>query len=345
MKKLTFFVILFTAFAKCPMYLCKGSKQHFTENTCVAYLEGNYYVGDCKSGNCSPAFGSSNSTCSLETDLRVLTSYPGTKCNSSLECFSQFCDQGVCKGLEKGQQCASNYDCGPGLFCNSTNKCSEQYESSCSDDYSCKNNAGCNLNKCAKYFSLQQGELLSKCPGSNRNLLCISGTCATLNGQAICIEPLTNLVDYPYSCLLGSPCSSTSDPRTGLTQQSECICGLSKSGTPFCELFGGDKPSVQFFNSLKKWTDSKEIYKCNTMERLEQSCISSWWGKNDYIEFLYYYLLSQYYPYIADAELCVLSLYIPEYYSAYQQYSQISDSHSTKLHLFSMAFIFMFLFN
>jgi hypothetical protein len=337
MNKFLFLSFLFTAFSLCPKYLCKQSSQHFTKNTCVAYLEGDYYIGKCEKGNCSPALGNENSTCSGASEMRMLINYPGTKCKNSTDCFSNFCYKQVCKGQEKGQTCQSNYDCDPGLYCNSTYKCSELSQKSCANDFSCENNYGCNFNKCVPYFSIQPGKAVSNCPGSNKNILCDSATCGTLNGQSICIEALQNVVKSPYSCTAGSFCLSQTDARTGLQVINECICGLSKSGKAFCELLTGDKPSLNFFKSVKSWSKSEEIHKCNTMERFEKSCLSSWWNHDSYVQFLYYYLLYEYYPYVANAEPCVLSLYLPEFYKSYSDYASELESDSYSI-IFSSPF-------
>ena len=228
--------------SNCPRYMCKPSHFHFTEGTCVAYLDGDYYVGDCKKGICSPSYGTQNSTCTGEARSTALSSFPGTHCSSSSECYSGYCYKGICKGSELSQSCASNYDCDPDLYCKSgfCAKLIPAGSSGCLSDFDCVPSSGCNSGMCVEYFSIKSGVYVASCPASNKNLICASATCAKTDKGNLCIEALSNSVKAPYHCVLGQDCISKADPITGLVMRSECVCGLGKSGNAFCGLFPGD---------------------------------------------------------------------------------------------------------
>jgi hypothetical protein len=304
---------------------------HFSENTCVASIDGNYYVSSCKKGFCSPVFGSSNSTCNLPSDERLLINFPGTSCSSSSDCFSNYCYKKVCKGKEKGEKCSSSYDCDGGLFCSSSFLCEPLLpagSSGCLSDFSCSPSSGCNSSKCIPYFSLLPGSSVDSCPASHKNLLCSSGICGKKDSKTICLEKVKNKLNPPFKCEKGSTCKSTPENLSGLQLETECLCGLSKNGEAFCGLFPGDPEMLKLIEKLKEWSQGSLAEKCNTMVRFEESCMKTWWGEK-YYEFIYEYWKAEYYPWLVDAEDCVLEVYMPEYYEAYIRVEGGSSSSSS----------------
>ena len=301
----------------CPRYICKPSHFHFTEGTCVAYLDGDYYVSDCKQGICSPSYGTQNSTCSGQARSTSLSNFPGTQCTSSSDCYSGYCFKGICKGSELSQACSSNYDCDPGLYCKA-NFCAKLIPAGtngCLSDFDCENSSGCDSGWCVEYFSRKAGVYVGSCPSSNKNLVCATATCAKTNEENLCIEALMNSNKEPHYCALGgNNCISKADPHTGIVMVSECVCGLGKSGYAFCGLFPGDSENVRMIKKLKEWIKGDKVKNCNTMTRFDESCMKTWW-EDDFYEFMYYYWTSQYYPIIGDYDPCVLKVYLPDFYS------------------------------
>lgn len=81
-------------------------------------------------------------------------------------------------------------ECNPGLRCYN-GRCYNQIEtgnSGCSDDFDCKNDAGCDVGVCKKLFSVKNRDWVSACLGSQTNYMCSSGFCY----EGVCIDPPNN---------------------------------------------------------------------------------------------------------------------------------------------------------
>ncbi|OMJ85232.1 hypothetical protein SteCoe_13466 [Stentor coeruleus] len=306
----------------CPKYQCKLKTQKFTDNTCVVYSNNTYYVSPCKTGYCEVSFGSLNSTCisSTKTTYETNMYLPGAKCTINDDCLSGICSK-TCQGISKGKTCNSTLDCNPGLYCLNS-QCTELITTrlNCSNQYSCPYNSGCNVfnnaSACIEYFSLEPGEIVGSCSENGMNLLCKSGYCG-INGEVyVCTDEIESVSPRPYYCTLGSTCYSKIDQKIGVAFSQECLCGLNNLGTPHCNIFLGDYYGMKYKEKLIKWVRSDSVKNCNTYARIQPECMKDWMNINDYNEIMYYYYLFMYYPYVAEAEDCVLENYVQDFYEA-----------------------------
>lgn len=319
-------LLFFTYFALvssqlCDKYQCKLDSQEFTSSTCIMFTSGTYYVSPCKSGTCPISLGSNNSTCMDSSAVSKISAYPGEKCTANANCTSDICEKGICKGSAKGQPCITVLDCASGLYCSNA-ICISQIsigDSGCANDFSCTNNAACQNSQCFEYFSIKSGSQIANCTSQGINLLCSSGVCTSLGNSFICIDLVENIAPWPYTCTFGGVCKSKPETFTGISFTNECICGLGK-GNAHCNLFSGDKYAKSLMGLLKSWVSSSAIKKCNSALRFDSNCLADYWGKQDLADFMYYYLMFQYYPYVAEADDCVSQVYLPDFYSAKMNY-------------------------
>ena len=265
----------------CPQYKCKSKKQKFTNSTCIAYIEGIYYISPCSSGVCQMSLGYRNSTCMPESTSDLSIAYPGEKCSKDSDCDSNLCKENICKGSAKGKKCITNTDCNSGLYCNNgiCDKLFSIGDTGCTDDFQCENHAACNITEstgtCFKYFSLNPGEIVATCSSQNYNFLCTSGLCGTYNnGLFVCLNDVKNSIPNPYICSPNSKCESIPDSITGTILTADCDCGLG-TGSAYCNLFFGDDYANEYLQNLKAWMSSKEILNCNTNVRFSTECIKA----------------------------------------------------------------------
>lgn len=95
----------------------------------------------------------------------------GRSCTSHSQCYSKICQDGVCKGLDRGEYCHTHADCMNGMYCKPENtwpyvskceKANTNYEQ-CSETFECGSSAYCwyvsradridNVKKCLPLYS------------------------------------------------------------------------------------------------------------------------------------------------------------------------------------------------
>jgi hypothetical protein len=144
--------------------------------------------------------------------------------------------------------------------------------------------------------------------------VCSKGTCGkTENGRFLCTETIESVAFWPYRCTAGTVCLSKTDRVTGIQLEKECVCGRNRDGLAYCEQFYGDVYGKMMMESVRKWVTGKEVRNCNTMKRMDESCMKEWWGEEKVRKYLYYYYLFYYYPYLANIEECVKNTIFPEF--------------------------------
>ena len=125
------------SFNKCaPGYHCPGARK---------------YPDIVKSYSCEQVPEDSDY---IELAKFCMDQLPGEPCNFDEHCRSRICKKHVCVGVEVGLACTKHADCDVGLFC-SNSKCTllKGLGESCSENFECKNDAGCMDGKCVEYFT------------------------------------------------------------------------------------------------------------------------------------------------------------------------------------------------
>ncbi|CAG9335770.1 unnamed protein product [Blepharisma stoltei] len=324
---------------QCANYTCKPSSMQFTNTTCAFYDNSGeqpvFYAHKCQSVKAPFCYTSfiGNSTCIRSPTAPLHTAWPGEKCSYTEDCSSHAvhgCLNGVCQGSELNESCLTHDDCNPGLRClNQT--CQPQLPVGgvgCSTDNDCVNGAGCNPSfdnpsqhsACYPYFSISNHFPVGDCSAINTNFLCNSGICQTYGTVYECMNPVKSPT-LPNKCQSGFDCLSTQDPYFKQSQLiGQCVCGYNKDAQSYCSLFPGDDLAQKAMKSLVKWIQSTGIQKCNTNRRFNSACIQDYWGKRDYIDYMYYSLSYQLYPLLVDAEDCVQQTFLAGYYQAKKEY-------------------------
>lgn len=145
----------------CLKYVC-NEKLAINPSTCIYYGGESYYMQSCTNSPnfyCPPVFNLLNQTCTTPPDPTYQSAFPGEFCSSDSWCKFGTCQDYSCVAQEFGAGCSSNGECNPGLRC-SNQKCVKQLqigEQGCINDYDCVNNAGCDINVCMGYYSVQNG--------------------------------------------------------------------------------------------------------------------------------------------------------------------------------------------
>lgn len=321
----------------CPRYTCDHPSPNLDTPTCGYYnqVENQWYVKKCdpefECVQLSSSDLTSNYTCQAVSPAIPSLSYPGEPCSANSDCylyldFSLGCSNSTCLGKTQGAICSRGYECAPGLTCIADQCILQKTQGeSCISDLECVNTCGCDLAEagdvgtCAPYFSLKPGETVQSCPGfqlnslsptPNVNYLCLSGSC--VSNPNMCVSALQIQGDLPVNCTLSSsPCFAHNSPLN-LEVSGHCgSCGY--SGSQFCALFPGDAPFAKLIELTQTWLKSPYINQCNTGRRL--NCMEVM-DKSLFEQWNYYYLLTLYYPLVANAQKCVLEVMFPGYFQA-----------------------------
>lgn len=99
----------------------------------------------------------------------------GRSCSQHAQCYSKFCDNGICRGLDLNEYCFQHADCHAGFYCkqeatwpyaSKCNKANTNFEQ-CTDTYQCGPSAYCwfvseedkikNVKKCLPLYSQEKG--------------------------------------------------------------------------------------------------------------------------------------------------------------------------------------------
>ncbi|CAG9329171.1 unnamed protein product [Blepharisma stoltei] len=316
----------------CGSFACRLSNQTFTSNTCSFYAstQNAYYIKKCSTIALNYCLFSSqqNSTCIGDQPPITSFAWPGEKCADSSDCNSHAkhgCIGGICVGAYLNEYCKTSDDCDPGLRC-VNNTCQKQIPvggSGCSTDYDCVNHAGCNTGTslqnsyCVSYYSIGDHMPVGACSKTNVGALCDSGSCMLNNGAYECMKSVKSTT-FPKTCTSNSDCLSVPDsyfPNNGQLQGT-CTCTYGKTGASYCSIFPGDSYAADKTKYLKIWIQSDFIDKCNTNRRFNMKCMSDWWGKSSYNNYVYNYMAAFDYPLYTNADNCVVETLLPDYYQA-----------------------------
>ena len=111
----------------CDVYTCADSSNSIPANTCwmksSESSHDHYYVSPCSDQTkpvCPlPPLSTEQGLCEAIPNIPGQYALPGEKCDSiEYICFAnQPCLNGICQGIEEGQECPMNLSCNPGLYC------------------------------------------------------------------------------------------------------------------------------------------------------------------------------------------------------------------------------------
>lgn len=328
-------LLLASAYATSPTctasYTCKTSSQLFASDTCSYFSSSNqvYYAKKCSkvASNFCFTVSNSNSTCIGSIPPPSTYGWPGEKCKSVYDCSSHAskgCISGICVGSNEREACITSDDCNAGLRCLS-NICVPLLtlgQSGCNDDFDCENSYGCDFNSdpeqnvCLPYYSVSDHFPIGFCPRNNVNPLCNSGVCIQNGAVAECLSKVKSTI-YPKACSSQSDCASVPDPTySNGSLIGECRCAYSNSTQSYCTLNPGDNPVVQRVNLIKQWIQSTSIDSCNTVRRFNLQCISQYWTKKQYNQYVFLLAQELYYPEQINSESCVQEVFLPDFYAA-----------------------------
>lgn len=210
--------------------------------------------------------------------------YPGEHCFQNSDCVTNTCTNNVCIGQSPGGACVGNSDCDVGLYCGSGFYCVPQlpYGSSCTNDYQCQNNLACNRTifddgVCVGYFSIPIGGYVGICQNmltEGVSNLCQTGACFLLNPGydtlGVCHPPYMNLHAYPWACTSDVDCIGYNGDSS---VQGTCSCGMSSTGTAYCDSFSNDPPGFTVNLLSQVHVNSSSMFNCHTQRRFDIDCL------------------------------------------------------------------------
>eukprot|EP01017_Pseudomicrothorax_dubius_P014017 TRINITY_DN1642_c0_g1_i7.p1 TRINITY_DN1642_c0_g1~~TRINITY_DN1642_c0_g1_i7.p1 ORF type:complete len:199 (+),score=7.24 TRINITY_DN1642_c0_g1_i7:148-744(+) len=175
---------------------------------------------------------------------------------SKIRC-GQVGDRKQCLGVLPGGDCSQTADCNPGYYCE-RGKCtlSLGLGQPCTNDNSCGRRAVCLWNDtntltgvCTAMFTVDNNTQIANIKskrfqrGPFANLVCKTGW-ADENG--IC-------TGGPKSKNRGNPCQTDRDCETDNPSIfAKCLCGMSETGTKFCDIMAGDEEWVSSRRAVPK---------------------------------------------------------------------------------------------
>ena len=126
----------------------------------------------------------SNQICIINSDLNEgsckenileynMPAFPGGKCEKNFDCYSNKCENNICKGSKMGEKCLTSADCLFGLYCKD-NYCivPKPKNSKCEKNSECKFPFICYNNICSEFFSIENEHPILN---ENYEFLCKSG--------------------------------------------------------------------------------------------------------------------------------------------------------------------------
>lgn len=345
-------VLIVALAAACDLYTCDDPDIVVDAGTCAYFYppEFTWYLSACDPGYvCNPTDVASNFTCQRESPAVPGPAYPGETCNYDSDCnyytnLGFGCVKETCTGQHQGGLCTDTGECEPGFSCISKS-CTQlaAAKGGCTQDEDCIPSCGCNIvpyaviGTCVPYFSLAANSTVAACPGplppitmlpsdtslptgTNVNYLCESGSCVTSEDTKIssCVNPLVSASPLPMNCT-GNAGACLAGNAPGVA--GKCAgCGYNPEGTSYCPLFTGDGVFQEFITQTISWFSSKYPQTCNTIRRLD--CMATEWSTSSYQKWLYYALATWYYPILAEAQKCVIEVWMPEFYPLYEKYDK-----------------------
>lgn len=297
----------------CHKFRCKLSSQNFSPDTCVYYDARNNtdWLNPCNKGYCQTFYPETNATCTSEPRTRYR--FPGHKCISNLECFSQRCINGICKGAELGQDCSSTADCdpelqcknksciipaGPGEPCNGNGQCEFGYE--------CGYNSS-SPSICIPYFSHPGDSPVLVC---DMEYICESGYCIFGDIGYQCANGVRSAKKVPTECESHGDCMSA-DGRFG----GYCECGYNDRAQGYCNLFGDDSLYRNYVRKNMEWAKSGLGRMCNILTVFSSECVESYWDRQNYKEWEFYKQLAKNYPKLVNNDECVKQIYTSKFWN------------------------------
>ena len=312
----------------CYKYQCNYDEYSMLNSTCVMYLNGIFYLQLCNdkaTPYCIPLDQpNNNSTCQPSPPNPIAYAWPGEACKQNADCAYGTCQQGQCFSLTQGKTCALNDQCNPGLYCGNQNQCVPlvALNQSCTEDYQCVNNAGCNFNSttgkgvCTEYLSIDSYEPVGPCL-NNSNMLCGSGTCGYYSAREeyVCIPELPSYAQPPLKCTNDGDCFSIPDFPTGTVLTSECTCSYNPWGMSFCKLFPGDEIGITVRKYLYDWFKSGNFTACNTERRMSLNCLQTHMDTESYLWLAYHMIWYSDFSYVQFLDPCGQQIYQQDYWS------------------------------
>ncbi|CAG9317900.1 unnamed protein product [Blepharisma stoltei] len=281
-----------------------------------------------------------NYTCETYTSFNA--ALPGEYCEKIYMCntaYTSGCSNNVCKAISSlDQACQNTKQCESGTYCYIPDQatqgtCQAQIpiDGECTSYKLCANNAICNytstvnnvpVGKCKAFGSFNNHDYVGSCDFLDGihtfgyNDLCPSGYCAPSGNSYMCLESVTSSQGLPVLCnndpinMINATtgCTSNKDSLLGVSVTSACDCANNYNAEAYCNLFSGDPTMAKFRQYLTKWTQSKEILKCNLMGRYDLLCVKAHWDKDNAAAYTYYFYAAYFYPEIVEADDCVLSV-------------------------------------
>ena len=161
----------------------------------------------------------------------LATQYPGEYCRTNSECYSGSCFKSVCEGEKVNASCLSSADCLPGLQC-LYSKCApaNKPDEECWFN-TCQANSVCNGTHCVLIGSKSIGELASV-PGECSSFFVYEGRCT--KGPRLKREGNKDSLACPASNVCNYTCGE------GHFRVLDCVCGMTKSGSKYCNPGQGD---------------------------------------------------------------------------------------------------------
>ncbi|OMJ69173.1 hypothetical protein SteCoe_33171 [Stentor coeruleus] len=261
----------------CPVFKCGSSTA--TSGQCIAYTNSsgvdNYKITPCVTGLTCNYAKQSNAICEFPTDY--MPRYPGEYCFDNLDCHSGICStNGQCLGLKSGDACDMTYQCGTGLFCNSTSSVCETLlvnGTACGDTSQCSNSV-CDSGVCTAYFSKATGQPATAISTQGLAWACITGFAS----KNLCaVAPVSNSTTSAATCTVGGTCTA----KDGINTK-PCTC--SYNGKAYCPLFEGDTQVQNMITGIQKILPNN--INCHTLNRFSYECFATMYGDQAFTDYL-----------------------------------------------------------
>lgn len=174
---------------------------------------------------------------------------------------------------------------------------------SCTQDYHCQNNLGCDLLNfiCVEYFSLKPGTIIKD---SSKNIFSLCETGEVNSG--VCESEVTNVnIVCPEDI-----CIYKNDKNQEFSLPYKCKCGYDSDGRKYCSKGNNHIDLINYRKMLKTLLNSGS---CHTLER--RNCMKmynfNYLKLNIHKEFEYLKFLAKYQHLFEDSEKCIKQFFFP----------------------------------
>lgn len=253
---------------------------YLQNKTCIEpATENHVYMQSCPEGeicNILSEIPEEKTTCVPKVEP-TYKRYPGMPCETDDECFSNQCEDNLCKGHKENDNCTSVEQCDYGYTCRKLTSesesavCTKPVEEGgdCIEDTDCSLSNGCLNSKCTAYFSVNDGQSIGTTPSFTPFFsFCKSGyankdgICQTLNKT----KPYEECDEYENACHYEINGSTES-----IVLLEKCQCGYNPLGKKFCALGSGDYNYTRYIEALKDYYFDNS--NCHLAERGGDGCI------------------------------------------------------------------------